>query len=84
MISAYGFVYLSNGDKLHCNKRWGEKHWIAEYKLSQYAQRLCMTTFREALTIYEERTGNCLVGILDAKGIQDILNKQVSWKPLNT
>jgi hypothetical protein len=79
-ISAYGFVYLSNGDVLHCNKRWGEKLWVAVYKITQFAQITYKTSFKEALEVYKERTGNILAGTLDVNKVQEILDKQVSWK----
>jgi hypothetical protein len=82
-ISDHGFVYLDNKDVLFCNTTWGQDIWCVEYKRSGYTQRLGVSTFKEAIEIYQERTGNCLIGVLDVIDIEHILTEKLSWMIIN-
>jgi hypothetical protein len=80
-----GIVHLSNGDILSYINF--SKCWCVEYKKSKYSERLIKigdsvscTTFKEAIASYEYRTGNCLVGPMDAEGVQCILDRPgLNW-----
>jgi hypothetical protein len=89
-VSECGMIYLSNGDKLFLNIF--NDTWAVDYKRSHYVERLINTdkssckTFQDAIESYQNRTGNCLVGPMDAIGVEHILSSPglswVAYKPL--
>lgn len=81
-------VHLSNGDTLSYIDY--SKCWCVEYKKSKYSERLikvgdsvsCLT-FKDAIESYEYRTGNCLVGPMDADGVELILSRPgLNWSDI--
>jgi len=83
----HGSVFLSNGDRLSVAFN---NCWYVEYKKSKYSERLikvgdsvsCLT-FKDAIESYEYRTGNCLVGPMDADGVELILSRPgLNWSDI--
>ena len=81
-VSEGGHIYLSNGDKI---AKTPNDVLYVEYRETDFAERLLKDgkgckTLTEAIESYQDRTKNCLVGPMDAEGVERILSSPgLSW-----
>jgi len=82
-ISDKGFVYLSNRDIIYYNNP--SKSWVVIYKATNFSERILnpdgssSKTFTDAIESYQNRTKNCVVGVMDAPKVEHILDKKLNW-----